>query len=226
MRPNLHSPFGAHHGWVSPGRRGADGSVAAVMLGADHPLVAVLHAKQRADEGLVAVACVQLVDVVLLFSGVPFALPLALASALVQTAVAMRLAAIGAHRRDVCRALIIEGRERLPLAAVEREVRRFGARRRGARIARSIEELADLGDRRRAQAGPGPPVWDVRVLEAVAPQLHEIAGLLKADAPAIRGVALVDWLISDGQSPLYGRWVDPLREELGRARYLLLAQRG
>ncbi len=223
MRPNLHSPLGAHHR-VSSRPTGADCSLAAVALGADHPLVAVLRASQRADDGLVAVGCVELAAVVLLFGGVPFAVSLALAAALVQIALVVRIAAIGANRRDVCRELIIGGREDLRLVAVEREVRRL--RGRGGRaIARSIEKLADLGHRRRAQAGPGPPVWDVRVLAAVAPQLREIAGLLKADAPAIRGVALVDWLISDGQSPLYGRSVEPLREELGRARYLLLAQR-
>jgi hypothetical protein len=224
MRPNLHAPLGAHHR-VSPRPPRSDCSLAAVALGADHPLVAVLQASQRAADGLVAVASVQLADVALLFGGLPFALPLALAAALVQIALAVRIAAIGANRRDVCRELIIECREDLPLVAVEREVRRL--RGRGGRaIARSIEKLADLGDRRRAQAGFGPPVWDVRVLATVAPQLREIAGLLNADAPAIRGVALVDWLISDGQSPLYGRSVEPLREELGRARYLLLADHG
>ena len=196
------------------------------MLGTDHPLPAVLQATQRAEDGLLAVAYVELANVVLLFGGVPFALPLALAAALVQIALAVRLAAIGAQRRDVCRALIVEGQEGLPLVAVRREVRRLCGRRCQARIARSIEEFAELGDRGRAQAGPGPPVWDIRVLAAVAPQLRDVAGLLRSDAPAVRGVALVGWLISDGQSPLYGPSVAALRDELGRAHYLLLGQCG
>jgi hypothetical protein len=195
------------------------------MLGAAHPLVAVLHATQQAKDGLLVLSFVALADVVLLVRGIPLALPLVLAAALVQITLVVRLAAIGAHRRDVCWQLIVEGREGLPLAAVEREVRRFHARRRRLRIARSIEQLADLGDRRRPQAGPGPPIWDVRVLAVAAPRLREIAGLLKSDGPAVRGVALVDWLVSDGRSPLYGRSVAALREELGRAHYLLLRER-
>lgn len=225
MRPNPHSRLGTHHGWFSPGRTGADSALAPTMLGAAHPLVAVLHATQQAKDGLLALAFVELADVVLLVRGIPLAVPLVLSAALVQIALVMRLAAIGVHRRDVCRELIVEGREGLPLAAIEREVRRFRARRR-LQIARSIEELADLGDRRRPQVGPGPPIWDVRVLATVAPQLREVAGLLESDAPAVRGVAMVDWLISDGQSPLYGRSVAALRDELWRARYLLLRQRG
>jgi hypothetical protein len=34
-------------------------------------------------------------------------------------------------------------------------------------------------------------------------------------------VALIDRLLHSGASPLYGSEVEPLRRELGRARYLL-----
>jgi hypothetical protein len=51
--------------------------------------------------------------------------------------------------------------------------------------------------------------------------LREIAGLLRADAPPLRGVALVERLTASGASPLHGADVESLREELRRARYPL-----
>jgi hypothetical protein len=61
---------------------------------------------------------------------------------------------------------------------------------------------------------------DARVIRATAPELREVAGLLRAGPPA-QGVALVEWLLTSPATPLYGAEVDPLRQELGRARYLL-----
>jgi hypothetical protein len=59
------------------------------------------------------------------------------------------------------------------------------------------------------------------VLAAVEPQLRELARSLHADGAGVRGVALLDRLITSGSSPLYGARVEPLRDELGRIRYLL-----
>jgi hypothetical protein len=55
----------------------------------------------------------------------------------------------------------------------------------------------------------------------VAPELRQIASLLRRDDPCVRGVAAVELLVTSPATPLYGREVEPLRQELGRARYLL-----
>jgi hypothetical protein len=34
-------------------------------------------------------------------------------------------------------------------------------------------------------------------------------------------VALVEWILTSAATPLYGQSIEPLRQELGRARYLL-----
>jgi hypothetical protein len=65
------------------------------------------------------------------------------------------------------------------------------------------------------------PVFSAHVVRSVGPELRAIAEQLTAAAPGVRGVALIDRLLHSGASPLYGSEVEPLRRELGRARYLL-----
>jgi hypothetical protein len=64
------------------------------------------------------------------------------------------------------------------------------------------------------------PLTDVRVIRATAPELGQAASLLRSD-PGVRGVALVERLFTTLDTPLYGREVEPLRQELRPARYLL-----
>jgi hypothetical protein len=66
------------------------------------------------------------------------------------------------------------------------------------------------------------PYFDVRAVRAVAPELRELAALLRADTCDVRGVALLQSLQACGGSPLYRDSTQPLREQLSRARYLLL----
>jgi hypothetical protein len=64
----------------------------------------------------------------------------------------------------VCRELVIRGGDWLPLAAVELESRRLRGVRRRARLARALEEVADIADRRRFQSPTAAVVCHVRVL--------------------------------------------------------------
>ena len=201
-------------------RAATECSIAEGLLGASHPLVTVLRASQRATEKVLAVATVQAGDLGLLFENASFAVALAIAACVVQVALGCRLALLAVVRRAVSRELIIAGREQLPLAAVERESRRLREPQLRARLARSISEVADSAERGRA-AGPAFSLVRIRVRRAVAPELREIAGLLQTNSAPLPGVALVEWLLTSGDSPLYGPLVGPLRQELGRARYLL-----
>jgi hypothetical protein len=194
------------------------------LLGAGHPLVTVLRASQTAIEQVLAVAAVQAGDVGLLYEKAPFALPLAVAACVVQVALGCRLALLSFRRRDLCRELIIAGREQVRLADVERVSRRLRDPQRRARLARSMEEVAASAVRRRNDPPPAVSLVRIRVRGAVAHELREIAVLLRSNSAPLRGVALVEWLLTSGHSPLYGPLVEPLRQELGRARYLL-AQR-
>ena len=190
------------------------------LLGVSHPLAVLLHMWETAIEQVLGVAAVQAAGVGLMCGGAPFGLSLALAAAVVQIALGWRLALLGMVRRDLCLELIIEGRGGVPLAAVEHERRRLDPRRR-ARLARLIEELVELADRWPTRPAQPRPLFDSRVVRQVAPQLRETACLVRAGDPPAPGVALVERLVTSGTSPLYGSEVEQLRQELGRARYLL-----
>ena len=67
-----------------------------------------------------------------------------------------------------------------------------------------------------------PPLFDPRVVTAVADELRDVAALLCSERSDARASALVWRLICDGvESPLHRGEVEELREELGRIRFLL-----
>ena len=200
--------------------------LAETLLGVGHPLVAVLRASLTAVDQVFAVAASQAVAVILLYEKAPFGLPLALGSGLVQFALGCQLAVLASRRRDICRGLIIAGRGRLALAGVERERRRLGDARLRARLADSLDDLADLSVGPRFEHHIGAPLVRVQVLRPVVPELREVGRLLRADHASVRGVALIEWLVTSGESPLYGAELQPLLRELGRARYLLELENG
>jgi len=202
-------------------RADGDRARAEASLGATHPLAAVVRSFDRAREQLVAVTAAQAAGVVFLLGGMRFGISLAIVGLVVQVALCLRLADCRARRREVCLLLIVEGRERLPLACVERERRRLLDPRTSRGHARSIEEML------RVAADPiripvrTRPLFSVGVVRAVAPQLRQVATLLRGEGAPIRGVAAVEWLLTSPTTPLYGSCVELLRQELGRACYLL-----
>jgi hypothetical protein len=130
-------------------------------------------------------------------------------------------AALLDQRRRLALDLIIEGRDRLPIAAVARQRGRLAKPRSRRRVARSFERVFEdgLGLRRLA---PGPlPMVRPGVAAAVLAELGAVGALLRSPSPGIRGVALAERLLTDGASPLYGQDVEALRGQLVRASFLL-----
>jgi hypothetical protein len=120
--------------------------------------------------------------------------------------------------RWAARELIADGREGVPLDPVARERRRLLAEDTRAALAASVERMLAYATR------PSPvarPVFDVRVVAAVADELRSLAAVLRVEPASARGVALAEQLLTWGGSALYGHGVEPLRAELGRVRYLL-----
>ena len=124
MRSLFHPPFAAHRRLGTAGQAGSDRSVAEGLLGAGHPLVGALRRSETGFEQLVWVTAVQAAGVVFLLGNHGFGLFLAIAGVVVEVALACRLAALRARRRELCLELIIGGSQGLPLACLKRESRR------------------------------------------------------------------------------------------------------
>lgn len=170
---------------------------------------------------MVSVTAVQAAGLVFLAGNLRFGLALAIAALFVQVGLGCRLAALRAARRELCLELIVGGRQGLPLACIERERRRLLDPRTWERLATSIDGMLEIAARQLPVHPAVRPIFYVRVIRQVAPELRPIASLLRGDAPCVRGVAAVEWLLTSPASPLYGVDVEPLRQELGRVRYLL-----
>ena len=218
MRPHFPRSFAAHHRPSRAGEAATEHSVAETLLGARHPLVVLLRRSEVAFQQLVWITAVEAAGLVHVAGGWAFGLPVAIAAAIVQVGLGCRLAALSAARRNVCLELVVEGHGALPLACIERLRRCLVERRVRERLARSIDEMVATAARPRR--GAPPPLAASRVIRATAPELGEVARLLRADSSA-RGVALVELLLTSPATPLYASEVEPLRQELRRALYLL-----
>jgi hypothetical protein len=215
-----HTPHLHPQGPVAPHRTGA-GRSAEALLGAGHPLVAVLYACGDTVEGITAVAAVQLGALALWWANASYGRALTLGAGVVQVALGLRWASLREQRSELCLELVIAGRERLPLAVVARERQRLDDPRRQAQLATSLEQLAAIAVQRRRPRERQRPIYNPCVLAAVEPQLRDVAARLRDGGVDLRGVALLDRLVTSGSSPLYGEETGPLRNELARGRCLL-----
>jgi hypothetical protein len=108
---------------------------------------------------------------------------------------------------------------------LEAEARRISAPGYRERLASRLQRaLADARDWPELAIASRPPPA-IRNLVTLAPEVAEIVALLRNPDAPVRGVALVDRLLRGGYaSVLYGGPPERLERELGRIRFILLAQ--
>jgi hypothetical protein len=151
-----------------------------------------------------------------------WALPVMCSAGSVLVVLTLLLGARRQRERDCAIGLILDGRERVRIAAVERQRRRLLADRTRRGLAASLEDKVREASGRRCLGTRLIPVpCDRRVVLAVADEITEVIGLLRRPSESARGVARAERLVERALSPLYGRDVDALREELWRVRDLL-----
>ena len=123
--------------------------------------------------------------------------------------------------------MIIAGEEELPLAELDPVRRRLENPRYRARLAYALDRSMRAADQWHRTMPSMRPLSNVRLLLPLADDVREIQRLLRRDSvPRVRGVALCEWLLTDGvTSPLFGRDGEALRRELGRIRFNLAADR-
>jgi hypothetical protein len=204
--------------------RAGDLQPPSAVLGPDHPLTRAIDAVERVRKQSVAVAAVLVGSLADLSAGAVWAAALALSATVVLLGLIFAIAAFRQRERDRALDLILEGRERVPIAPVQRERRRLGAPRTKRRMACTIEGMLEQTMKPPAPcARSARPFFRVAVVASVADDLHAICQLLRTDHASVRGVALTERLLTDGRSPFYGNEAALLIEELHRIQRAMSA---
>jgi hypothetical protein len=192
-----------------------------MLLGPEHPLVRVLERQRLAIARSIVVGALLAAGLAALIAGLAAALALVVAAAIVELVLVTGVAGLSADKRTRVLELISAGGGELPIAAVEQASARLSAPDARRRLARDLDAL-------RAEAARPLPMFPMprttfnpRVIAAVAPTLEEIAVLLQAEHPGLPGIALLERMLGDGTSSLYGDSAELLRQDLRRVRYLL-----
>ena len=156
--------------------------------------------------------------------GARWAGPLAGSAATVLAVLSVLLALRVQERHDRVVDVILDGRERVPIALVQRQRRRLLSAPTRSQLARSLDEVvSEAAKPPRLAVRVLPPLCAPPVVSPLADELRDIGALLGADGVSARGVVRVERLLSQpATSPLYGGDVSALREELRLVRGLLM----
>ena len=211
-RPSLHGLRGARVPAVGYG----------VGLRPDHPLLRATEAVHYTGRQWVDVAAVLTGSVIAWIEGREWAGPLAFSATSVLLILTVLLAAHKQRERDYAIELVLEGREGIPIAAVQRQRRRLLAEQTRNGLACNLEDLIRQAARRsRLQMRVTPLPFEPTVVAMAAADLRDVIGLLRTEGVSARGVARAERLVEHAVSPLYGQDVGALREELRRVLDLL-----
>ena len=201
---------------------GVGGVAERTVLRSDHPLVRATEAVHYTGRQWVHVAAVLTGSVIARIEGREWAGPLAGSAAIVLLILTVLVAGHKQRERDCAIELVLEGRERVPIAAVERQRRRLLSDRTRNGLAGNLEDLIrQAASRSRRQMRVTPLPFEPTVFTMAAGELRDVIGLLRAEGVSARGVARAERLVERAVSPLYGQDVGALREELRRVRDLL-----
>lgn len=206
----------------APSQRRAPGGAGCGELRANHPLSRAIEAVRYTDRQWVHVAAVLIGSTIAGAEGDGWALPLMGSAGSVLVVLTLLLAARRQRERDGAIGSILDGRELVPIAPVERQRRRLLSDRTRRGLASSLEEKLFQASGGRS-LGPRfiQVPCDRLVVSQVADEITEVVGLLRRPSVSSRGVARAERLVERALSPLYGRDVDALREEFWCVRDLL-----
>ena len=187
----------------------------------DHPLVRATEAVGYTGRQCVYVAAVLIGSVIALSEGRQWAATLACSAAAVLVLLGALLAAHLQAERDCAVELVLEGRERLRIAAVQRQRQRLLSERTRQALASRLADVLELASAGRKFRLLAPPLFEPRIVRTVTGELRDVIESLRGEETSACGVARAERLVERAVSPLYGQNAEALREELCRVRELL-----
>ena len=198
-------------------------SPAVWLLGEAHPLVRSLDRRVTLRLELLVVGALLLGSLLGVAGGVHWALPVALAAGLAATSTWFRLMLTSALIRSLVLELLVEGRERLGLAELQKARRRLLDVRHRRTQAQWLGRVAAGRDLGFGLPRRVPPLISPRVAAGARCELLDVAAALARGADGVAGLALLEQLASEPWSPLFDDDVQAVREALSRVRFLLAA---
>lgn len=203
---------------------GAEHQPVGAVLGAEHPLARVIATQASVGRQSIAVGAAFAGSLIARSEGDAWATAMTLSAAIVLLGLGAVAITLGRRKRKRALDLILEGREYLPVAAVQRQRRRLVARRTRRRLARTFEAVIKEGSiSPMLPGGNGRPLFDVAMLASVEGDLRALISELRMTAATARGVARAERILTDECSPLHGHDPEAFRNELRRVRRLLSA---
>jgi hypothetical protein len=205
----------------TPGRERTAQS-AGIVLGRTHPLTRAIAAGGSVGRQWWTCAAALAGALIARMEGDAWAVGVAVSAGLVLLTLTVVLLALRQRTRDEAVHLIAEGREALPIAVVQRQRQRLLSPRTKQTLARTLETMLRQALRPpRIMTRGARPLFSVRVIAGVAPDLRAVVSVLQTQDASARGVALLERLITHANSPLYGCEAAVLREELRSVRSAL-----
>lgn len=121
--------------------RGTERAAVSAVLGRDHPLTRAVDSLEVLARQSLAVAAVLIGSVIEVIEHVRTAFALAASAGLVLVILTIRTAICTTAKRDHAVDLILQGREGLPIAAVQRQRRRLGRSRTRYQLALAVQAI-------------------------------------------------------------------------------------
>jgi hypothetical protein len=198
-------------------------SSAARLLGEHHALTRALERRAAIHVEMLAMVALLVVCGVAGEIGIAEAVPVALVAAPAGVVSWIRAFEAGIRVRGLVLQLIADGRGRLPLPEIEDQCARLldPQHRRD-----QVEWLTALAKGEHFAFGVPrrvPPIINRRVVAAAREELMEVAYALSGDERGLAGLALLELVSYEPESPLFGDDALQLREALARVRFRLAA---
>ena len=157
-------------------------------LPSGHPLARAADAVGYTSRQCVYVAAVLIGSVIALLERRPWAASLAGSAGAVLLTLAVLLAVHLQAQRDAAIDLVIERRERLNIVAVEHQRQRLLSKRTRHALASRFEDVLKQASEGRKFGLLAPPLFEPRIVRAVATELGDLIESLLSDGVSARGV--------------------------------------
>lgn len=198
-----------------------DIALAERSLGDREPLVGLLERYASALAQLTVALTITTASAFVFIAGHAVALPVLIGGCSAALGFGVHTLVCAMDRHDRVLELIVADRSGVPIHVMRRELARLREPAHRTSIAQAYDAIGAPPDPGGRVPHRACVVVVPSVVAQVRPELQSVASLLRGERPPLRGVAAAERLLCAGESSLFGRDVEVLRQDLRRVAYLL-----